>query len=99
MKAGFYKRWSNILSPEGLISRAILLAVVFMLLNMAGLRDYTSYLCGTFNTPGVMSRWSVFLGAIYMLGYLGAVVVAPILLMAAMLYAWITRRVFRNSSG
>ena len=67
---------------RGLLLRAVLLAVFFGLCQTAGLRDYTGLLSGTQpgpHTPAV----AALLGGIYLVAYLGATLLSPILLLAA----------------
>jgi len=54
---------------------------------IAGLREYTTFLSGTAANPEAGLRWSSFLGMVYIVLYLGFVVVAPILILAAGLLA------------
>jgi hypothetical protein len=67
---------------KGLCTRALFLALAFMLLHLFGLREYTSFLCGTYVTPGATSQLSALVGVMYMLSYIGFVILAPILVMA-----------------
>ena len=81
VRAGF-------LSPIGLVLRALLLAAVFVVCEAAGLREHTTFLSGTAASAG---KWeaSVVWGVIYILSYLGFVLLTPILLIAAaVLVAW-----------
>jgi hypothetical protein len=78
---------ARLVSPCGLASRAGLLAVVYLACEIAGLRDYTTFLSGTEQA----STWSatVLGGVAYLAAYFGAVLLAPILLLtAALLGAW-----------
>jgi hypothetical protein len=70
-------------SPRFFVTRALALAVLFLVAHLAGLREYTAFLSGTPATAGVGMRLSAFYGLVYIALYLGFVVVAPILLMAA----------------
>lgn len=72
-----------LLSPRGLLVRAVLIILVFLLCHAAGLREKTSILCGTSPTGDVDDMLSITLAALYMLAYFGALVVAPILLLAS----------------
>ena len=83
----------EVLSPAGLAARAVLLAAVYAVCEIAGLREYTTFLSGT--EQGV--RWSatVLGGVAYLFAYHGFVLGAPILLLAAaVLAAW--RRLTRD---
>ena len=72
---------SPIVSPCGLAARAGLLAAVYLVCEIAGLRDYTTFLSGTEQA----ATWSatVLGGVAYLAAYFGAVLLAPILLLTA----------------
>ena len=65
---------------RGLLMRVLLLTAFFMVCHLAGLRAYTSVLCGM-QAGGLTAVF----GAVYIVAYLGFVVVAPIFLIAALL--------------
>jgi len=69
-------------SPRFLLVRALTLGVLFFLVHLAGLREYTAFLSGTAAAQTSMGL-SVFYGMVYIVLYLGAVVLAPILVFAA----------------
>ena len=75
---------------RGLLLRAVALAAIYAVCHLAGLREYTSIICGTQPPPG-SPAWLMVLGPVYLAAYLGFTVVAPILLLAAGLLA-IARR-------
>jgi hypothetical protein len=80
-------RNSRILSPGGLAARAVLIVVVYGLCELAGWREATTFLSGSQAAGG----WSatVWKGVAFLLAYHGAVLLAPILLIAAgLLAAW-----------
>jgi len=75
-------------SPRYLVIRALMLGVLFFLAHLAGLREYTAFLSGTAAGQTTMG-WSVFYGTVYIVLYLGVVVLAPILAIAAgLLVLW-----------
>jgi hypothetical protein len=74
-------------STRYFLMRALTLAVLFLAAQLAGLREYTTFLSGTAANPEAGLRWSSFLGMIYIAVYLGFVVAAPILILAAGLLA------------
>jgi len=80
---------------KGLCTRAVFLALAFLLLHLLGLREYTGFLCGTYMTPGSMSQLSAWIGAMYMLSYIGFVILVPILAMAGVLI-WLYARASGN---
>jgi hypothetical protein len=63
--------------------RAGAIVVLFLVVHLAGLREYTTFLSGTLANPEVSFRLSAFYGMTYIVLYLGAVVVGPILVLAA----------------
>jgi hypothetical protein len=74
---------AELFSPKDFVCRAIFILVAFTLVHLLGLREFTSILNGT--TGSVDMNWghAAYLGIIYVILYLGAVLVAPILLIAA----------------
>ena len=77
----------RILSPRGLAARALLLVAVYGVCELAGWREATTFLSGT-QTGGSWSA-TVWKGVAFLLAYHGAVLLAPILLIAAgLLAAW-----------
>jgi len=79
----------NLLTPRGLLIRALVLASLFAALHLAGLRSYTSILCATMPDAGAMQKVDAFLAASYIIAYLLAVVLSPVLaIAAALLAAW-----------
>ncbi|MDB6108849.1 MAG: hypothetical protein JWR69_599 [Pedosphaera sp.] len=82
-------RSSGWISPHSFLSVAVTLSVFFMLVHLVGFREHTAFLSGTTGAVGVGTRLSTFYGVIYILLYLGCVVIAPILVLAAgMLAFW-----------
>lgn len=78
------KLWqSEFLSPKYLLLRALTLFALFLLVQLAGMREYTIFLSGTAASPEVGLKLSAFYGMIYISLYIGTVVVAPILVLAA----------------
>jgi hypothetical protein len=70
-------------SPRYFLQWAGLLAGLFIIVNLAGLRDYTSVLNGTIGSTTLSWQTAAFLGASYVLVYLAFVLGAPILVIAA----------------
>jgi hypothetical protein len=75
--------WTPILAPRGLALRAVGVLLVFTILHLAGLRDYSCILCGTPPTGDPHAILPLLLGTIYVLFYIGAVLVAPVVLLTA----------------
>lgn len=63
--------------------RALALVLLFATAHLAGLREYTTFLSGTTGSPDVSIRLSAFYGMLYIALYIGCVVVAPVLILAA----------------
>ena len=57
--------------------------ILFLIAHISGWRDLTSILNGTSGSTTMSWRESAFLGVLYVIVYLGFVVVAPILVLAA----------------
>ena len=73
-------------SPKGLLVRAGLIALFFLLCHAAGLREYTSIVSGTSPTGDVGDIFSVALAGLYLVAYVAAVLVAPIMLLASAIF-------------
>ena|SRR5579862_7618916 len=82
-------RTGEFFSAKYFLLRAFALVVLFALAHLAGFREYTTFLSGTVANPDVGFRLSAFYGMTYIALYLGSVVVAPILVIAAgLLMLW-----------
>jgi hypothetical protein len=80
---------AEFLSPKDFLRRAAMLAIIFLAVHLAGLREYTCILNGTAGSVALSRGLSAFLGLTYVFAYLGFVLLVPILLLAAaMLVAW-----------
>ena len=76
-----------LLSPGGLIVRAAWLWAAYLAAHIAGLREATSIICGTMPTGTPEDPWRAALGAGYVILYLAAVLAAPVLALAGVLFA------------
>jgi hypothetical protein len=80
---------SEFFSAKDFLCRALLMGALFLIAELAGLRDYTTFLSGTSGSATAGWQWSAFLGSIYILAWLGLVLVTPILLLAAgLVFGW-----------
>jgi hypothetical protein len=70
-------------SPKYFLSRAAVLAGLFLVVHLAGLRHFTSILNGTVGSVELGRTLSALFGVGYIFAYLGVVLVAPILALAA----------------
>jgi hypothetical protein len=77
------KRRIEFLSAKYFLTRGLELAALFLIAHLAGLRQYTAFLSGTTGDLGTTVERSGVYGTIYIALYLGCVVAAPILLLAA----------------
>jgi len=78
-------------SPTGLLTRAVLLTVIYLVLHLAGWRENTSILCGTAPTGNLSDRYAEVYGVIYVLFYFAVMVLVPILVIAAGMLAIVAR--------
>ena len=88
MKRNFIGRFwgccsADFFSPKDFVRHAILIVLVFALIHTIGLRDYTSVLNGTTGSVEMDPDNAALLGIVYILFYLAAILLAPILLTAA----------------
>ena len=98
MKAGIGTQWKfwtgKFFSAKYFLVRALALVALFLAAQIAGLREYTTFLTGTTANAEMGMYWSSLYGTAYIVLYLGCVVVAPILLLAAgfltLWYRWRT---------
>ena len=92
-------RTGEFFSARYFLLRAFALVVLFILVHIAGFRDYTTFLSGTMANPDVGFRLSAFYGMTYIVLYLGSVVLAPILAITAGLLAFWNRRTKSETIG
>ena len=72
-----------IASPLYLLEWAAMLTILFVIVQLAGLREFKSVLNGTVGSTHLSWQTASFLGAAYIFVYLGFVIVVPILILAA----------------
>jgi len=93
---------AEFLSPKDLLRRAIVITILYGVVELAGLRDFTSILNGTMGSLDMSWRLSAFLGLGYIFAYLAFVLLVPILVIAAViLIFWgkISRRMEQGVTG
>lgn len=93
---------AELFTPAGLVQRALVISAGFLLVHLAGLREYTSVLNGTVGPES--SGWgrSAFFGVAYVIIYLGFVILAPMLVLAAGMLAvgrWWKRRNYQDGEA
>ncbi|HSU53811.1 MAG TPA: hypothetical protein VLT36_07140 [Candidatus Dormibacteraeota bacterium] len=76
---------AKFLAPKDLVRRAIVIAVLYLLASLAGLREFTSLLSNTAGSVELGFRMSAFLGIGYVVLHLAFVLLVPILLLSALL--------------
>ena len=72
----------DLLTPRGLLLRAVLFVACFAVCHLAGWRPHASILSGTVPSPGGFGIQAM-LGTLYLFAYVGITVAAPILALAA----------------
>ena len=78
-------RRSGLPSALYLLEWAALLTVLFIIAHLTGLREFTSILNGTIGSTTMDWQIASWLGVAYVLIYLAAVIIVPILLLAALI--------------
>jgi hypothetical protein len=74
---------ADFFSPKDFVRHALLIVVLFVIAHAFGLREFTTIISGTMASPALGAETCTLLGIGYMALYFGAVVLAPILLIAA----------------
>jgi hypothetical protein len=76
---------AEFLSPKDLLQRAAAIGGLFLLVHLAGFREYTSILNGTIGSLELGWNLSAFLAVFYIMLYLAFVIVVPVLVLAAII--------------
>jgi hypothetical protein len=80
------KLWqAELFSPKDFLRRAVIIALAFAVVEVCGLRDYTSLVTGTTGSAEVSRTASSVFGVTYILFYLAFILLLPTLLLAAVL--------------
>jgi hypothetical protein len=85
---------AELFSPAGFVQRALMISAIYLLVHLAGLREYTSVLNGTVGPDSAGWASSAFFGVAYIIIYLVFVILAPVLVLAAGILA-----VWRRHTG
>jgi hypothetical protein len=72
-------------SPGYFLEWAAFLTVLYIIVNLAGMREFTSVLNGTIGSTTLSWQTAAFLGAAYVFVYLAFILGAPILVLAALI--------------
>jgi hypothetical protein len=76
-------------SPTAFVARAIIIAVCYCLSELAGLREYTTFLSGTSANLNVSWQTAATLGLIHLLVYVAFILLVPVsLITAGLLLLW-----------
>jgi hypothetical protein len=96
-----WRNWlrSPICSWRGLLLRAVELPTLFAVAHLCGLAEYTTFLSGNIASLEVSRTVAQVLGSTYLVFYLLAVLVAPVLLLGSGLLAAATRLVASRRPG
>lgn len=73
----------SIASAQYFLEWAAMLTILFIIVQLAGLREFTSVLNGTIGSTSLSWQTASFLGAAYIFVYLGFVLGVPILILGA----------------
>ena len=76
---------AEFLSARDLWQRAVAISGLFLLVQLAGFREFTGILNGTIGSLALGWNLSAFLAVIYILLYLAFVILVPVLILAALL--------------
>lgn|SRR5690349_19427868 len=88
---GFLRRtWkADPFSPTAFVVRAIIIAVCYCLSELAGLREYTTFLSGTSANLNVSWQTAATLGLIHLLLYVAFILLVPVsLITAGLILLW-----------
>jgi hypothetical protein len=86
-------------SPAGFLQRAIVISLVYLLVHLAGWREYTSVLNGTVGPDSAGWTLSAFLGVAYVIIYLVFIILVPVLILASgILAGWLKYELKKENS-
>ena len=88
-------RPGRLISPSGFLVLALLFSLAYLTADAAGWRQYTSVLSGTPSGPGGVYGPDAWRGGVYIVLYFAFVLLVPILVIAAVLFFVLQRRVRR----
>jgi hypothetical protein len=76
---------AEFLSAKDMFQRAAAISGLFLLVHLAGFREFTGILNGTIGSLALGWNLSAFLAVIYILLYLAFVILVPVLVLAAVI--------------
>lgn len=83
-KPAIFQR-AEFLSARDLLQRAVAVSGLFLLVHLAGFREFTGVLNGTIGSLALGWNLSAFLAIIYIVLYLAFVILVPMLVLAALI--------------
>jgi hypothetical protein len=89
-------RRAEFLSARDMLQRAVAISGVYLLLQLAGFREFTGILNGTIGSLALGWNLSAFLAVIYIVFYLAFVLLVPMLVLAAVILT-VWQRLHRKS--
>jgi hypothetical protein len=95
-KSTIFQR-AEFLSATDLLQRACAISAMFLLVHLAGFREFTSILNRTVGSVALGWNLSAFLAVIYIILYLAFVILVPMLILAAVILKILQR--FREKSS
>jgi len=81
----------SLFSPRGFLICAAFFTIAFLACHLAGLREYTSILCGQLPEGEMTTAWAAHLGMEYVVFYFAFVLAVPVLALAAAILALFLR--------
>jgi hypothetical protein len=90
---------ADFFSPKDFIRHAVLILFVFGVAHLFGLREYTCFLNGTAGSVELGHELSTLLGLTYLILYFAAVLLVPILILAALSVSlWLKHQAPKSAS-
>jgi hypothetical protein len=77
---------AEFLSAKDMIQRAAAISGLYLLVHLAGFREFTGILNGTIGSLALGWNLSAFLAVVYILLYLAFVILVPVLVLAAVIF-------------
>ena len=87
---------AEFLSPRDMLQRAAAISGLFLLVHLAGFREFTGILNGTIGSLALGWDLSTFLAVIYIMLYLAFVILVPVLVLAAVILT-VWQRLYQKS--
>ena len=75
------------ISAKGLLIRAALIGLFFLIVHALGFKEHTTFLTGTPADANTSLNQTILFGVVYLVAYFGLVISAPILVLAAGIFS------------